>query len=90
MSCVALAGFPVLAADPEPIRATDKPLTKEEARFRALDSDNDRRLSDQELRADDTSQTGVHDVGQGWRWLSQHGGVRRSTDPASEGADEVK
>lgn len=55
VSCVALASFAVLAADPPPIRAIDKPLTKEEARFRALDSDNDRRLSDQEFRADATS-----------------------------------
>jgi hypothetical protein len=52
-----VATLAAVAADQQPIRAIEKPLTKEEARFRALDSDNDRKLSDQEFRADTTSET---------------------------------
>jgi hypothetical protein len=51
------ASFAVLAADQPPTRVIDRPLTKEEARFRALDSNNDRKLSDTEFRADTTSVT---------------------------------
>jgi hypothetical protein len=52
-----LASFAVLAADPPPTRVNDRPLTKEEARFRALDANNDRKLSDVEFQADTTAPT---------------------------------
>jgi Ca2+-binding EF-hand superfamily protein len=53
-----LASFTAVAADhPPPTRVTDRPLTKIEARFRALDVNNDRQLSDTEFRADATSPT---------------------------------
>jgi len=44
------------AAEP-PTRSFDRPLTKEEARFRALDRNNDRQLSEAEFRVDATSTT---------------------------------
>lgn len=47
--------FAAVAA--EPIRAVDRPLTKAEARFRALDANNDRKLSPEEFQADATSHT---------------------------------
>jgi hypothetical protein len=53
---VSIVTFAAIAADQPPIRAIEKPLTKEEARFRALDSDNDRKLSEQEFRADARSE----------------------------------
>jgi hypothetical protein len=52
----ALAAITAFAAE-EPIRAVDRPMTKQEARFRALDANNDRQLSPQEFQADATSQT---------------------------------
>lgn len=52
-----LASFAVIAADQPPTRVIDRPLTKEESRFRALDVNNDRKLSDTEFRADATSPT---------------------------------
>ena len=57
---IALVGIGVACAAvaaEQPIRAVDRPLTKAEARFRALDADNDRQLSPQEFQADATSQT---------------------------------
>jgi hypothetical protein len=51
-----IASFAAVAADPPPTRVIDRPLTKEEARFRALDVNNDRKLNDTEFRADATSQ----------------------------------
>lgn len=53
----ALFGCAAMAADQPPIRAIDKPLTKEEARFRALDTSNDGQLSPQEFHVDATSPT---------------------------------
>jgi len=38
-------------------RTYERPLTKEEARFRALDRDNDRKLSPQEFQVDTTATT---------------------------------
>jgi len=56
--CLGTVVSGAMAADPAPpMRAVDKPLTKEEARFRALDRDNDRKLTESELRADATSNT---------------------------------
>lgn len=52
----ALIGLAATAAEEQPIRATDRPMTKEEARFHALDTNNDRRLSLAEFQADATSQ----------------------------------
>jgi hypothetical protein len=43
-----------IAAEP-PSRPFERPLTKEEARFRALDRNNDRQLSEAEFRVDATS-----------------------------------
>lgn len=40
-----------------PIRAVDKPMTKQEARFRALDANNDQQLSPEEFQADATAHT---------------------------------
>jgi len=40
------------SAEQQPLRIVDKPMTKEEARFRALDQNGDSRLSDVEFRAD--------------------------------------
>lgn len=53
----AMIGFAAVAADQQPIRTVDRPMTKEETRFRALDADNDRRLSPEEFQADATAQT---------------------------------
>ena len=64
-------------------RSLDRPLTKEEARFRALDRDNDRQLSETEFRADATSNTEFasldtnHDG-----WLSMSEFVSRPIPPA--------
>jgi hypothetical protein len=44
-------------AEEEPSRTFDRPLTKEEARFRALDRNNDRQLSPEEFRVDATTTT---------------------------------
>ena len=41
----------------EPSRTFERPLTKEESRFRALDANNDRMLSEAEFRADATTNT---------------------------------
>ena len=41
----------------EPSRTFERPLTKEEARFRALDANNDRKLDEGEFRADATAST---------------------------------
>jgi hypothetical protein len=46
-----------LAEEAPPARNFDRPLTKEEARFRALDRNNDRQLSEEEFRADATTTT---------------------------------
>jgi hypothetical protein len=54
--CIA-TGVAVAAEEPGTSRAFERPLTKEEARFRALDHDNDRKLSEDEFRADATTQT---------------------------------
>jgi EF hand len=40
------------AAEELPNHPIDKPLTREEARFRALDGNNDRKLSEAEFRSD--------------------------------------
>jgi hypothetical protein len=56
--CVsAVAAEPTPGAEPLPSRAVDKPMTKAEARFRALDENNDMRLSPQEFQADATAPT---------------------------------
>jgi hypothetical protein len=47
----------VATAAEEPGRAYERPLTKEESRFRALDRDNDRQLSEEEFRVDATVST---------------------------------
>jgi hypothetical protein len=47
----------VAIAAEEPGRAYERPLTKEEARFRALDQDNDRQLNAEEFRVDATATT---------------------------------
>jgi hypothetical protein len=52
-----IATFAAIATEQPPIRTIEKPLTKEEARFRALDRDNDRKLTQQEFRADARSET---------------------------------
>lgn len=54
---LALTSFIAAAADDQPIRAVDKPLSKEETRFRALDKSNDQKLSPEEFQADATSTT---------------------------------
>lgn len=41
----------------QPSRAYERPLTKEESRFRALDQNNDRQLSEEEFRVDATATT---------------------------------
>ena len=41
----------------EPSRTFERPLTKEESRFRALDANNDRMLSEAEFRVDATANT---------------------------------
>lgn len=51
-----MAASVVVAAEP-PSRSFDRPLTKEEARFRGLDRNNDRKLSEEEFRVDATSTT---------------------------------
>lgn len=52
LGCVLLAGL-VAAAQDEP-RVMEKPLTKEESKFVALDKNSDRKLSEIEFRADPT------------------------------------
>jgi EF hand len=47
----------VASAAEEPSRAYERPLTKEESRFRALDQNNDRQLSEEEFRVDATTTT---------------------------------
>jgi hypothetical protein len=47
----------VASATEEPGRAYERPLTKEEARFRALDRNNDRQLSEGEFQVDATAAT---------------------------------
>lgn len=54
--CV-LFGCAAGAADQQPTRVNDKPMTKAEARFHALDTNSDSRLSPEEFQADATSQT---------------------------------
>jgi hypothetical protein len=53
---VAAAGG-ALAAEQTPSPIVDRPMTKQEARFRALDENNDMKLSPQEFQADATSPT---------------------------------
>jgi hypothetical protein len=57
MILIASIATGVAAAAEQPGRNFERPLTKEEARFRALDHDNDRKLSESEFRADATSNT---------------------------------
>jgi hypothetical protein len=52
-----IASIGVLAEEAPPSRNFDRPLTKEEARFRALDRNNDRQLSEAEFRVDATTTT---------------------------------
>jgi hypothetical protein len=47
----------IATAAEEPGRVYERPLTKEEARFRALDQNNDRQLSTDEFRVDATATT---------------------------------
>jgi hypothetical protein len=54
---LAMATAAAVAADQHPGRAVDRPMTKQEARFRALDVNNDQQLSPQEFRVDATSLT---------------------------------
>lgn len=56
VSCVMFTAVAV-AADPPQGRAVDRPMTKQEARFRALDVNNDQQLSPEEFRVDATSPT---------------------------------
>ena len=48
--CMAFSAW--ATEEQQPIRVIEKPLTKEELRFRALDQNNDRKLSEAEFRAD--------------------------------------
>jgi len=56
-SIVSIGVLGVLAAEAPPSRNLDRPLTKEEARFRALDRNNDRQLSEEEFHVDATTTT---------------------------------
>ncbi len=56
-TCLALVSLVAVAADEQPGRVIDKPLTKEETRFRGLDKNNDQKLSPEEFQADATSNT---------------------------------